>query len=159
VSLDKDAISDPNLEAVHAGASMRKAQHLQAAAKSFGYRRCRGGLFCLFQTRCPHSSTLQVGGKAHFASKTISLFFIARFILVYSVRKQYKTISNHRVPFGQFSLVASDLTCTSRVLALALIPTAVQCPRSFAHNLRCQCPTCPWSGTGRSDSGPVRSGA
>jgi hypothetical protein len=33
----------------------------------------RGGLFCLFQTRCPlaHSSTLQVGGKAHFACKTI----------------------------------------------------------------------------------------
>jgi hypothetical protein len=62
------------------------------------------------------------------------LFFIAGLfsvILVYSVRKQYKTISNHRVPFGRFSLVASDLTCTSRVLALALISTAVQCPGIF----------------------------
>jgi hypothetical protein len=32
VSLDKDASSDPNLKAVHAGASMRKAQHFQAKA-------------------------------------------------------------------------------------------------------------------------------
>jgi hypothetical protein len=32
VSLDKDASSDPNLKAVHAGASMRKAQHLQPEA-------------------------------------------------------------------------------------------------------------------------------
>jgi hypothetical protein len=32
VSLDKDASSDPNLKAVHAGASMRKAQHLQPKA-------------------------------------------------------------------------------------------------------------------------------
>jgi hypothetical protein len=32
VSLDKDASSDPNLNAVHAGASMRKAQHLQPNA-------------------------------------------------------------------------------------------------------------------------------
>ena len=32
MSLDKDASSDPNLKAVHAGASMRKAQHLQPKA-------------------------------------------------------------------------------------------------------------------------------
>jgi hypothetical protein len=32
VSLDEDASSDPNLKAVHAGASMRKAQHLQPKA-------------------------------------------------------------------------------------------------------------------------------
>jgi hypothetical protein len=32
VSLDKDASSDPNLKAVHVGASMRKAQHLQPKA-------------------------------------------------------------------------------------------------------------------------------
>ena len=32
MSLDKDASSDPNLKAVHAGASMRKAQHLQSKA-------------------------------------------------------------------------------------------------------------------------------
>jgi hypothetical protein len=32
VSLDKDASSDPILKAVHAGASMRKAQHLQPKA-------------------------------------------------------------------------------------------------------------------------------
>ncbi len=32
LSLDKDASSDPNLNAVHAGASMRKAQHLQPKA-------------------------------------------------------------------------------------------------------------------------------
>ncbi len=34
MSLDKDAssLSDPNLKAVHAGASMRKAQHLQPKA-------------------------------------------------------------------------------------------------------------------------------
>ncbi len=77
MSLDKDASSDPNLNAVHAGASMRKAQHLQPKASDMS-RRCRGGfkLFCLFQTRCPHSSTLQVGGKAHFASKTIILIEI-----------------------------------------------------------------------------------
>ena len=35
-------------------------------------RRCRGGLFCLLQTRFPPSSTgnLQVGGKDHFALQT-----------------------------------------------------------------------------------------
>ena len=38
------------------------------ATECFKCRRCRGGLFCLFQTRFPHSSTLQVGGKARFAS-------------------------------------------------------------------------------------------
>ena len=32
MSLDKDASSDPNLKAVHAGASMRKAKHLQPKA-------------------------------------------------------------------------------------------------------------------------------
>ncbi len=32
MSLDKDASSDPNLKAGHAGASMRKAQHLQPKA-------------------------------------------------------------------------------------------------------------------------------
>ncbi len=32
MSLDKDASSDPNLKVVHAGASMRKAQHLQPKA-------------------------------------------------------------------------------------------------------------------------------
>jgi hypothetical protein len=32
VSLDKDASSNPNLKAVHAGASMRKAQYLQPKA-------------------------------------------------------------------------------------------------------------------------------
>jgi hypothetical protein len=32
VGLDKDASSDPNLNAVHAGASMRKAQHPQPKA-------------------------------------------------------------------------------------------------------------------------------
>ena len=51
-----------------------RGEHVESSApatKSFGCRRCRDGLFCFFQTRFPHSSTLQVGGKAHFASKTI----------------------------------------------------------------------------------------
>jgi hypothetical protein len=77
VSLDQDSSSDPNPKAVHAGASMRKAQHLQPKsdiADAGVY-----GLFCLFQTRCPHSSTLRVGGKAHFARKTIILFYLKAF--------------------------------------------------------------------------------
>ena len=39
------------------------------ATKCFECRRCRRKLFCLFQTRVPHSSTLQNGGKARFAQQ------------------------------------------------------------------------------------------
>jgi hypothetical protein len=69
VSLDKDASSDPNLKAVHAGASMRKAQHLQPKASDIADAEV--GYFA-FSRLAAHSSTLQVGGKAHFASKTIN---------------------------------------------------------------------------------------
>jgi hypothetical protein len=68
-SLDKDASSDPNLKAVHVGASMRKAQHLQPKASDIADAEV--GCFAFSRLACPHSSTLQVGGKAHFASKTI----------------------------------------------------------------------------------------
>ena len=47
--------------AAHAGASTRKTRHLQPNASNAAD--AKGGLFCLFQTRFPHSSTLQVGGK------------------------------------------------------------------------------------------------
>jgi hypothetical protein len=73
MSLDKDARSDPNLKAVHAGASMRKAQHPQRKASDvadaevgcFAFSRLAAHM------KFENSSTLQVGGKAHFASKTI----------------------------------------------------------------------------------------
>ncbi len=52
---------------------------------------------------------------------------------VYSEGKQYKTPPNyHRVPSGQFSLVASDMACTPRVLALALLSTAAPSPPARA---------------------------
>jgi hypothetical protein len=54
------------------GASTRKTRHLQPnapnAADAEGELR---GLFCPLQARFPHSSTLQVGGKAHFALQNI----------------------------------------------------------------------------------------
>ena len=79
MSLDKDARSDPNLKAVHAGASMRKAQHLQPNASDVADAEV-GYKFCVFQTRLPHLSTLQVGGKAHFASRTIILLRFLRWV-------------------------------------------------------------------------------
>jgi hypothetical protein len=47
VSLDKDASSDPNLKAVHAGASMRKTQHLQPEASDIAHAEV--GCFAFFR--------------------------------------------------------------------------------------------------------------
>ncbi len=63
MSLDKVESSNPNLTAVHAGASTGKL----GTSNQMLIR-----LFCLFQTRVPHSSTgtLQVGEKPALLSKT-----------------------------------------------------------------------------------------
>jgi hypothetical protein len=69
VSLDKVESSNPILTAADAGASTEKTGHLQPNASDVADP--EGRLFCVFkfQTRFPHSSTLQVGGKARFASQ------------------------------------------------------------------------------------------
>ena len=67
MSLDKVESSNPILTAAHAGASTGKTGHLQPNASDVAD--AEGRLFCVFQTRFPHSSTLQVGGKARFASQ------------------------------------------------------------------------------------------
>ncbi len=75
MSLDSDKVesSNQNLKAVHAGASTRKTRRLQPNASDAAD--ADGGLFCLFKTRVPHSSTLlsksqvEVGRKARFASQ------------------------------------------------------------------------------------------
>jgi hypothetical protein len=59
--------SNPILTAAHAGASTGKTGHLQPNASDVAD--AEGRLFCVFQTCVPHSSTLQVGGKARFASQ------------------------------------------------------------------------------------------
>ena len=46
MSLDKVESSNPNLKAVHAGASTRKTRHLQPNASNAAD--AEGGLFCLF---------------------------------------------------------------------------------------------------------------
>ena len=67
MSLDKVESSNPILTAAHAGASTGKTGHLQPNASDV--TDAEGRLFCVSQTRLPHSSTLQVGGKARFASQ------------------------------------------------------------------------------------------
>ncbi len=69
VSLDKVESSNPILTAAHAGASTGKTGHLQPNASDVALADAEGRLFCVFQTRFPHSSTLQVVGKARFASQ------------------------------------------------------------------------------------------
>ncbi len=49
MSLDKDASSDPNLKAVHAGASMRKAQHLQPKASDVADAEVGFSIFAFFR--------------------------------------------------------------------------------------------------------------
>ena len=68
VSLDKVGSSNPNLTAAHAGASTGKTGHLQPNAANAPD--VEGGLFCVFQTRFPHSSTLQVREKPALLRKT-----------------------------------------------------------------------------------------
>ncbi len=84
MSLDTVESSNPNLKAAHAahddagpGASTRRIQGNPAsAAKDLKFDKLdiadaeSPELFCPFQARFSHSSTLQVGGKAHFARKS-----------------------------------------------------------------------------------------
>jgi hypothetical protein len=56
-------------------ASARKLQHVQS--KTSTSQLPKGAVLPFSQTRLPHSSTLQVGEKAHFASKTIILLSLA----------------------------------------------------------------------------------
>jgi hypothetical protein len=69
VSLDKGASSDPNLNAVHAGASMRKTRHLQPKASEIA----DAEVSCFAFSRLAAHIRVLSKGKAHFASKTIIL--------------------------------------------------------------------------------------
>jgi hypothetical protein len=70
VSLDKGASSDPNLKAVHAGASMRKAQHLQPKASDSADAEV--GCFA-FSRLAAHIRVLSKSGEKPTFSKTIIL--------------------------------------------------------------------------------------
>ncbi len=64
MSLDKVESSNPNLKAVHAGASTRKTRHLQPKARML--QMPKEGCFA-FSRLASHIRVLQVGGKARFA--------------------------------------------------------------------------------------------
>ncbi len=71
MSLDKDASSDPNLKAVHAGASMRKAQHwhLQPNLKASDVADAEVGCFA-FSRLAAHIRVLsKSGGKPTLPAK------------------------------------------------------------------------------------------
>ena len=64
------------------GRARGKTGHLQPNASDVAD--AEGRLFCVFQTRFPHSSTLQLGGKARFASQNNHFVFPRGFrVLVY----------------------------------------------------------------------------
>ncbi len=85
MSLDKDASSDPNLKAVHAGASMRKAQHLQPKASDIADAEV--GYFA-FSRLAAHIRVLSKSGekptlpaKRSF-SETVKIWYLLSTVLV-----------------------------------------------------------------------------
>ncbi len=64
------SVGDPNLKAAHAGASTRKTRHLQpnAANAADAEGGCSGFSRLASHIRAQAVQTLQVGGKARFAS-------------------------------------------------------------------------------------------
>ena len=68
MSLDKVESSNPNLTAVHAGASTRKTRHLQPHASNAAD--AEGGLFCLFRLASHIRVLSKSGEKPALHSKT-----------------------------------------------------------------------------------------